>query len=103
MKRGISSGFLGKLVERLDKLDAGSLQTQFLRLAGEKGLLETIFHALQEGIIVLDADGRMSYANRAAEKMLGFSIEKSRGQPIARHLREIEWDLVLDLDADEWS
>jgi two-component system, sporulation sensor kinase E len=103
MKKGISSGFLGKLVERLDKLDAGSLQTQFLRLAGEKGLLETIFHALQEGIIVLDADGRMSYANRAAEKMLGFSIEKSRGQPIARHLREIEWDLVLDLDADEWS
>ncbi len=103
MHPGISSGFLGKLVERLDKLDAGSLQTQFLRLAGEKGLLETIFHALLEGIIVLDARGRMSYANRAAEKLLGFSIEKSRGQPIARHLREIEWDLVLDLDADEWS
>lgn len=103
MQPGISSGFLGKLVERLDRLDAGSLQTQFLRLASEKGLLETIFHALQEGIIVLDAKGRMTYANRAAEKLLGFSIEKTRGQPIARHLREIEWNLVLDLDADEWS
>jgi two-component system, sporulation sensor kinase E len=46
----MKSGFLDKLIERLDRLDAGSLQTQFLRLAGEKGLLETIFHAIQEGI-----------------------------------------------------
>ena len=44
---------LDKLIGRLDKLDSGNLQTQFLRLAQEKGLLETIFHAIQEGIIVL--------------------------------------------------
>lgn len=103
MQTGIKTGFLGKLFDRLDKLDAGSLQTQFLRLAGEKGLLETIFHALQEGIIVLDDKGRIAYANRGAERLLGFSVDGARGQPIARHLREIEWDLVLDLEASEWS
>lgn len=99
----MKTGFLDKLIERLDRLDAGSLQTQFLRLAQEKGLLETIFHAIQEGIIVLEGAGRISYANRAAEKLLGFSVEQAEGQPIKRYLREVEWDRVLDLDADEWS
>ena len=90
-------------MERLDRLDAGSLQSQFLRLANDKGLLETIFHAIQEGLVVLDADGLIRYANRAAEKLLGFSAEQAAGYPIARYLREIDWNLVLDLDADEWS
>lgn len=99
----MKSAFLDKLMERLDRLDAGSLQSQFLRLASEKGLLETIFHAIQEGLIVLDADGLVRYANRAAEKLLGFSAEQAAGYPIARYLREIDWNLVLDLDADEWS
>ncbi len=99
----MNSGFLEKLVERLDKLDAGSLQTQFLRLAGDKGLLETIFHAIQEGLIVLDGHSRISYANRAAEKMFGFRLEAAAGQPISRFLREIDWDLLLDLDGDEWT
>jgi len=99
----MNSGFWEKLVDRLDRLDTGSLQTQFLRLAHEKGLLETIFHAIQEGIIVLGDGGRISYANRAAEKLLGFSAAKAEGQPIGRYLREIEWERVLDLDEDEWS
>jgi PAS domain S-box-containing protein len=101
--RAMKTGFLDKLIERLDRLDAGSLQTQFLRLAQEKGLLETIFHAIQEGLIVLEGQGRISYANRAAEKLLGFSAEQAQGQPIRKYLREVEWDRVLDLDADEWS
>ena len=53
----MKTAFWNKLIERLDKLDPGSVQAQFLRLAGERGLLETIFHALREGILVLDAEG----------------------------------------------
>lgn len=99
----IKSGFLEKLISRIDRMDPGSLQTHFLRLAGEKGLLETIFHAIQEGVIVLDGKSRITYANRATEKLLGINIEKAVGQPINRHLKEVEWDLVLNLDEDEWS
>ena len=99
----MNPGFLDKLIGRLDRLDAGNLQTQFLRLAQEKGLLETIFHALQEGLIVVDGEGRIAYANRAAEKLFGFSAEQAAGHPIAKYLREIDWDLVLDLDGDEWT
>lgn len=90
------------MVDRLDRLDSGSLQTHFLRLASEKGLLETIFHAIQEGLIVLDGQSRIQYANRAAEKMFGFSMDAVQGNPIGRYLSDIEWNLVMDLDGDEW-
>ena len=99
----MKSAFLEKLIERLDKLDAGSLQTQFLRLAGEKGLLETIFHAIQEGLIVLDGAGRITYANRAAENMLGFQLAVAEGASISKYLPDIEWRQVMDLDEQEWS
>lgn len=99
----IKKGFIEKLISRIDRLDPGSMQTQFLRLAGEKGLLETIFHAIQEGIVVLDGRGCIAYANRATEKLMGISIEKASGQPISRYLGEVEWDLVLNLDEEEWS
>ena len=96
-------GFFDKLVDRLDHLDSGSLQTYFLRLAKEKGLMETIFQALEEGLIVLDSEAQVSYANRAAEQMLGFKLESAQGVPIQRYLKDIHWDLILDLDEYEWS
>ena len=99
----MKAGFFDRLVDRLDHLDKGSLQSYFLRLAREKGLMETIFQALAEGIIVLDAQARMSFANRAAERFLGFTQSKAMGAPIARYLKEIQWDRVLDLDEVEWS
>ena len=99
----ISTGFLDKLIERLDKLDPDSLQTQFLRLVNERGLLETIFQSIQEGVIVVDGDGNMTYANRAAETLVGFSFDSSRGRPISRALKEIDWNRILDLGDGEWS
>ena len=91
------------MVDHLDHLDSGSLQSYFLRLAKEKGLMETIFQALEEGLIVLDSEAQISYANRAAEQMLGFQLETAQGVPIQRYLKDIHWDLVLDLDEYEWS
>lgn len=99
----MKQGFFDKLVEHLDHLDSGSLQTYFLRLAKEKGLMETIFQALEEGIIVLDPEAKISYANRAAEQFLGFKLDSAAGIPIERYLKDIHWELVLDLDEYEWS
>jgi len=99
----MKSKFLDRLMERMDRLDADSLQTQFLRLAGEKGLLETIFQAIQEGIIVVDRSARVSYANHAAENLFGFALADAEGQPVARYIRDIDWEKVLKLDADEWE
>lgn len=99
----LKTGFLDKLVERLDRLDPGSLQTYFLRLSQDRGLLETILQAIQEGVLVVDGSGRLIYANRAAERMLGFSMETAAGNPIRRYLRDIDWERLLELDEEEWS
>ena len=95
--------FFDRLVNRLDHLDKGSLQTHFLRLAKEKGLMETIFQALEEGIIVLDSSAKISFANRSAEKFLGFKLDHAIGLSISKYLKEIEWRRVLNLDVKEWS
>ena len=99
----MKTAFWNKLIERLDKLDPGSVQAQFLRLASERGLLETIFHALREGILVLDAEGRIVYANRGACRLLGIPEADAPGQPMGRYLREIDWGGLLRLDAEEWT
>ncbi|MCX7590039.1 MAG: ATP-binding protein [Kiritimatiellae bacterium] len=99
----MKTGFLDKLIERLDRIDPKSLQTHFLRLAQERGLLETIFQSLQEGVLVIDATGRLSYANRAAERLLGFTFETAKGRPVLRYIREIDWRRILKFDDEEWS
>ena len=96
------TAFLDRLVERLDKIDPKSFQVQFLRLAEERGLLETIFQAIQEGVILLDGSGHIRYANRAAEQFMGFSLDSARSRPITRYFRGIDWSRILDLDAGEW-
>lgn len=99
----MKQGFFDRLINRLDHLDKGSLQSHFLRLAQEKGLMETIFQALEEGIIVLDASAKISYANRSAAQFLGFKLEEVSGVAISRYLKDIQWNKVLDLDEVEWS
>ncbi len=99
----MKTGFLDKLIERLNKLDPESLQTQFLRLTREKGLLEAVFNALQEGVILLDDKGRISYSNNAAGNLLSFATDSVSGQHIGRFLRDIKWNEILNLDEGEWS
>ena len=91
------------MVERLDRIDPGNLQAQFLRLAGEKGFLDAVFDAVQEGLLVLDSSGRVLYSNRAAERMFGFRSATARGDRIQRYIRDIDWDRVLHLDEREWT
>jgi two-component system, sporulation sensor kinase E len=99
----IRSVFLDKLIDRLDRVDPESLQAHFLHLAQERGLLETIFQSIQEGVLVMDSEGKLSYANRAAGALLGFNPETATGRPITRYMHEIDWDRILDFDEGEWS
>lgn len=91
------------MIERLDRLDPSSVQAQFLRLASERGRLETIFHALREGILVLDAKGRVAYANRAAGRLLGLNESAAVGQPMSRWIEEIDWQGLSRMDEPEWG
>lgn len=94
--------FLDKLIDRLDRVDPQSLQSVVLKLAQEKGFLETLFNTIQEGIVVTDAEGRIRYLNAAASELLGLDAEKVAGEPLARHLRELDWEKIWSADKHEW-
>jgi len=99
----VKSTFLDKLIGRIDRVDPQSLQSFVLKLSREKGFLETLFNTIQEGIIVAGRDGKISYLNAAAAEMLGLDPERAVGDPLARHLRDLDWKKIFAADKNEWS
>lgn len=98
----LGSTFLDRLIGRLDRLDAASVQAYVLRLVREKGFLETVFNTIKEGVIVIDHALQIQYVNNAARGLLGLQ-EDGNGQRIDRYLREVQWSRVMDSDAEEWQ
>jgi signal transduction histidine kinase len=90
----VKNPFLTKLLGRLNRVGPDNLQNYLLKQEREKGFLETIFNSLQEGIVVIDDDGRIVFANRGAERLLGIS-EEAIQQPVVRWLRELPWPTLL--------
>jgi len=87
----MKSGFLDKLIERLGRGGPEEVQNYLLRLAQEKGLIETVFNSIQEGIIVSDADGRITYVNDAACELFGFDADNSVGKRLDERVRGLDW------------
>src|SRR5215212_3266843 len=87
----MKSGFLDKLIERLGRVGPEDVQNYLLRLAQEKGLIETVFNSIQEGIIVTDGEGRITYVNEAACELFGFEAESSIGKRLDERVRGLDW------------
>ena len=87
----MKSGFLDKLIERLGRIGPEDVQNYLLQLAQEKGLIETVFNAIQEGIIVTDANGRISYLNDAACELFGLEGKNSIGKRLDEKVRGLDW------------
>ena len=95
------SGFFDRLVARIDKLDSESLQTQMKRLSQERVFLEAISQTIQEGVLVIDNEGTLLYANRAAEKMTGLDFARTKGRSVLRLLRDWDWEHLLDVPSED--
>ena len=95
------SGFFDRLVARIDKLDPESLQTQMKRLSQERVFLEAISQTIQEGVLVIDNEGTLLYANRAAEKMTGLDFARTKGRSVLRLLRDWDWEHLLDVPSED--
>src|ERR1700686_1612604 len=87
----MKSGFLDKLIERLGRIGPEDVQNYLLQLAQEKGLIETVFNAIQEGIIVTDSNGRITYLNDAACELFGLEAEGSLGKRLDERVRGLDW------------
>src|SRR6266699_1944696 len=88
----MKAGFLEKLIERLGRIGPEEVQNYFLRLAQEKGFLETVFNAIQEGIIVTDAKGRITYLNDAAGELFGLASSDAIGKRLDERVRGLDWE-----------
>ncbi|HVI81764.1 MAG TPA: ATP-binding protein [Chthoniobacterales bacterium] len=90
----MKAGFVEKLIGRLGKIGPEDVQNYFLRLAQEKGFLETVFNSIQEGIIVSDSQGRITYLNDAACQLFGLEPEDSLGRRLDERVRGLDWNAL---------
>lgn len=89
----MKASLIDKLIDRLDSLPKEAVQTLIVRLMRQKGALNQVIDAIREAIFILDAQGRISFANRSAIKLAG-----SASQPSGRLLTEV----LPGFDWSEW-
>lgn len=62
---------LDKILGRIEELDSVNLGVLVQRLARERKMQETVFNTIQDGVLVIDSDGVVQYANEAASSIIG--------------------------------
>lgn len=90
----MKSGFLEKLVARIDRVEPGEVQQIVTRLIREKGFLEKVFESLQEGVILLDPEGRIGFVNDAAGRFFGLDPERAVGELLSTQVRGLDWQAL---------
>ncbi len=98
---GKKNSSLDRVLGRLDTLDSVNLANLVQRLARERGLFEDIFNTLQEGVLVISADGRIEYANSAAQRLIGLGDEALAGETLWRLVPGLRASLETPLDSVE--
>ena len=92
----MKSGFLDKLIARLDQVEPAEVQRLVMRLVREKGFLESVFESLQEGVLILDPDGQITYVNHSASRIFGIDTIKSIGKNLSLTIRGLDWKKLAD-------
>ena len=93
------TSFFDRIAGRIDQLDAEGLQTVVQRLARERDFLGTLFDTIEDGVVVLDSKGQISWHNQSAEYLLGLPLEKSDGRAMSEYLPSLDWDKLCTVKA----
>ena len=93
------SSFLDKVLGRIGRLDKEGLQTVVQRLARERTFLETLFNTIEDGVLVVDENGKVLYFNQAVTRLLGLQ-PGTEGQPLNEILPELDWKKISRHDSD---
>lgn len=91
----MKSAVLEKILSRLDQIEPEELQGLLSRLVREKGFLQKVFEALQEGVLLLDASGGISFINHAACRFFGTTPEDALGKSLDDVVRGIDWMALM--------
>src|SRR6185437_7757637 len=74
---------------------ADELESTFEAIDLERKRLESVVEHLADGIVIVDADGRVVLMNLAAEKLLGLTRSRSIGRTYAEVLRDYELAAIV--------
>ena len=88
---------LEKILGRIEDLDSVNLGILVQRLARERKMQETVFNTIQDGVIVIDSDGVVQYANDAALGLIGL---KENDIGVTRLWKMVP-DLAKSIDHEE--
>jgi PAS domain S-box-containing protein len=91
------SSFLDKVLGRIGRLDAEGLQTVVQRLARERNFLETLFNTIEDGVLVVDEQGRIIYFNQAVTRLIGLQSSEEE-QHLTNVLQEVDWKKISAAD-----
>src|SRR5260221_666001 len=92
------SSFLDKVLGRIGRLDAEGLQTVVQRLARERSFLETLFNTIEDGVLVVDENGRVIYFNQAVTRLIGLQSGDDE-RHISKILPEMDWEKISRADS----
>ena len=71
------------------------MQALLSRLVREKGFLQKVFEALQEGVLLLETSGNISFINHAGCRFFGTSPEEAQGRPLEEVVRGVDWRALM--------
>lgn len=91
----MNSGFIEKLIARLDRLSPRQVRSLVDRLVHEKGFLENVFEALQEGVLILEPGGAVTFLNSAACGFFGLQADAAVGQSLDTLVRGLDWKSLV--------
>jgi PAS domain S-box-containing protein len=93
------TSFIGKVLNRLERLDTKGLQTVVQRLALERNFLETLFNTIEDGVLVVDEAGKILYFNQAVTRFLGLKPD-AENKPITDFIPDADWEKIARIDQD---
>lgn len=87
----MKAGFLDRLLTKLDRVSPEEMQAFLVRLVREKGFFEQVFEALDEGVIICEPLGAISFINRAACRFFGLDAGEVAGRRLEEVVRGFHW------------
>ena len=91
----MKSAVLEKILSRLDQIEPEEVQALLSRLVREKGFLQKVFEALQEGVLLLDTAGGISFINHAGCRFFGTTPEEAQGKTLSEIVRGVDWETLM--------
>lgn len=95
MTRLLKSAVLEKILSRLGQIEPEEVQALLSRLVREKGFLQKVFEALQEGVLLITSEGEISFINHAGCRFFGTTPEEAQGKQLQTIVRGVDWTNLI--------